>query len=344
MRHLAVLLLAAILPAQEEQSTSMAQRIDAALTRSGFSGVITVTEGGKTLFHRAYGSASLELQVANGESTKFRIGSVTKPFTAMAVLLLRDRGKLTLADPLGKHLEALPAHWAKLSIHQCLTHTSGLMHSWSLAGFREEMAVQRSLEETLARFHDQPLESEPGTRFRYSGVGYFLLARLIEELSGKRYAAFMAKEIFKPLGMKHTGADIPGPILPGRATGYLQPQRGGPRRAPPIHMPILTGGGNLYSTTRDLARWGEAIRQRELLSAESYQLWFRPVRNGYAYGWRVEKRFGQDLIWHTGGLPGFATYAAHAPRLGRFVAITSNLVGPDTRRAALTALSLALRR
>jgi CubicO group peptidase (beta-lactamase class C family) len=187
----------------------------------------------------------------------------------MAILILQEQGKLQLEDSLAIHLRDLPEHWASITLHQLLTHTSGIMHSWSLPGFEEKMMIPVTLDETLALFHDEPLLYEPGTGFAYSGLGYFLLAKVIETVSGCSYEEFLRAEIFEPLGMDDTGADTPDVVLKHRASGYVL-EGGVLRNAPVIFMPILTGGGNLYSTVTDLSLWDSALTAQRLISPQSY--------------------------------------------------------------------------
>jgi len=325
------------------EAQTLSGRLAALLEEADVSGSVIVTKGETTVLAAGYGMANRELSVPNTPTTKFRIGSVTKQFTAMAILILQDRGRLRVEDRVADHVPGVPESWGPLTIHQLLTHTSGIMHSWALPGFAETMAVPTTLDETLELFHGQPLLFEPGSSFLYSGVGYFLLAKIIEVVSGRRYEEFLAAEVFEPLGMHDTGADQPWVILGDRASGYVRDEDGNTWNAPAISMPILTGGGNLYSTAEDLARWGRALSAHLLLSEEAYGVMYEPEREGYAYGWFVGQTEGRKSISHSGGVPGFNAFIGRIPEEEICVVVLTNLTpgqaGPLAR--SLTAAALA---
>jgi CubicO group peptidase (beta-lactamase class C family) len=295
------------------------------LNASGdFSGSVAVTIDGEMLLVKGYGLANEELGIAATLRTKYRIGSMTKQFTSMAILILQEQGVLKVEDSLGTHLSDVPAHWAGVTLHQLLTHTSGIMHSWNLSGFAETMMIPATLDETLVRFHDQPLLFAPSTKFAYSGVGYFVLAKVIETVSGRSYEDFLRTEIFSPLGMDDTGADTPDVILKDRASGYML-EGGVLKNAPIIYVPILTGGGNLYSTVEDLSEWERALTARRLISPESYDAMYRPELANYAYGWGVVDRNGRREFRHGGGVPGFKAHILRTPDEHLCVIVLSNV-------------------
>lgn len=302
----------------------------------GFHGSVLVTRGGKVLLRKGYGFANLELRVPNAPEAKFRIGSVTKQFTAMAIMILQEQGKLKVQDQISVHLADLPAAWKPLTIHQLLSHTSGLMHSWELPGFSETMMVPSTMAATLERFRDRPLLSTPGTKYHYSGLGYFLLAGIIERASGLSYGDFLQQQIFGPLGMRDTGEDRQGPILANRASGY-RPVEGGFENDTPIDMPLLTGGGNLYSTIDDLGKWDRALAAGKLISKSSYEAMYTPVLNNYGYGWIVARQAdGKRALSHSGGTPGFRAVIRRFVDDDTSIIILSNVagqqLGPITRQ------------
>ena len=307
------------------------ERMDKYLTdinaKNQFNGSVNVTRGDEVILSKGYGFADFEHKVANSPETRFRIGSMTKQFTSMAIMILQEQGKLKVTDTLGKHVSGIPETWKNLTVHQLLTHTSGIMHSWALPGFVNTMAVPTSLDETLKRYHAKPLLFTPGEGFQYSGVNYFMLAKLIEVVSGKSYDEFMQEEIFVPLGMHSTGSDHPEVILERRARGYTNTY-GKLKNAPVIYMPVLTGGGNLYSTVEDLARWDRALRNKKLISQESYNALYRPERDNYAYGWIIQKQKDLLVITHSGGVPGFSSNILRIPEKKICIVIMSN-VTPD---------------
>jgi len=326
--------LAALASVGPLSAQALSDRLKDVLAKSDLSGSVIVTRNGEAVFAAGNGMADRGRQVPNTPETMFRVGSVTKQFTAMAVLILQDRGLLDVKDSVGRYVPGLPASWQGLTIHQLLTHTSGLMHSWNLPGFTETMARPTTLDETLARFYDQPLLFKPGTDFAYSGLGYFLLAKLIETVSGQDYGAFLEHEIFGPLGMRDTGADHPGLPPARRALGYARADDGTITDAPDIFVPVLTGGGNLYSTVRDLAIWDRALAAHQLVSDRAYAALYHPERRNYAYGWQVTQLEGHEVLQHSGGLPGFNAFNLRLPSDNIDVVVLSNVAPSPVEKIA----------
>ena len=291
--------------ARAENLTPKFERyMDAAVKVDGFSGSVLVSRGGETLFAHGYGQANIELQVPNTPRTKFRIGSITKQFTAMAIMILAEQGKLKLDDPSGKYVEDAPKTWEKVTIHHLLTHTSGIFDITSDPDFEKLMSRPETLRSLIARFRDKPVAFAPGERFAYCNSGYILLGAVIEKTSGMSYEAFLNKSIFGPLGLKDTGYDHPETIIPNRAAGY---ERAGDGLKNPdyIHMSQPFSAGGLYSTVEDLARWDRALSDGKLISKESYVRLFTPGKGGYAYGWMVGTLSGRKEIEHGGSINGF---------------------------------------
>ena len=293
------------------------------LDHPNFSGNVLVALKGEPIFQKSYGYANIELQVKNSLATKFRIGSITKQFTAMAIMILEEQGKLSTTDKISDHLLSLLPHWQNLTIHHLLTHTSGLPHTWTTEGFTETMMLPNSMEETIDRFKNQPLLASPGEEFHYSGVGYFLLAAIIQEISGKSYEAFLNEQIFSKIGMQDTGADGPQKIIQNRAAGY-ETDTSGIRNAPYIYMPILTGGGNLYSTLGDLLKWDRALHENTLITKETKEKMFTANLNNYGYGWFVRKTDSSFRVDHTGGVAGFNAFIGRYPNEELLIVILSN--------------------
>jgi CubicO group peptidase (beta-lactamase class C family) len=297
-----------------------------------FVGVASVSLGGHVVLEVAHGVRDLATGDPHTPQTCFRIGSITKQFTAMAVMILADRAQLSHLDPIGRHLDELPEAWRHLTIHQLLTHTSGLTHSWELAEFVKTIDRPRTLEETIALFTDEALLFEPGTDFHYSGLGYFLLARIVEVVSGVPYDRFLQQEIFEPLAMASTGSEAT--VGDARyARGYVRRDDGTLSPAEPIYVPVLTGGGHLHSTVCDLRIWDRALAARKLASRAAYQRMLSPEREGYAYGWHViESNSGKKVYWHAGGLNGFSSLLIRNEAHNLCVVLLSNVqlaeVGP----------------
>lgn len=314
----------------QDTATKLDEYLTTKATSQLFSGSVLVARGDGNILRKGYAFANLEHRVPNTPETKFRLGSLTKQFTAMAILILQEQGRLSVQDTIAKHLPNAPASWHPITVHQLLTHTSGLMHSWDLPGFERTQMVPSTLDQTIARFTDQPLLSQPGEKFHYSGLGYFVLAKLIETVSGVPYATFLREQILDPLKLNDTGEDRQAPLLTHRASGYIRDGEG-LVNAPPIDMALLTGGGNLYSTVDDLAKWDRALKAGRLLSRASYSAMYTPFNENYGYGWFVGTERSRKRIEHDGGVPGFSTTIRRFPDDGVCIIVLSNFgedVGP----------------
>ncbi len=306
-----------------------------------FNGAVLVAQSGKPLLAKGYGMANFEWAVPAAPDTRFRLGSITKQFTAMAVLLLAQEGKLSVDDPVSRHWSDAPEAWRGITIHQLLTHTSGLFNYTALPSYGRDMRKTKTPLEILREVADRPLEFQPGTQMKYSNTGYVLLGLLIERLSGMSYAEFVRRRIFEPLGMNDTGYDSDAEVLPRRAAGY---ERRGEelRNAAFLDMSLPHAAGALYSTCLDLLKWDAALRAQKLLSAENYRRYFTPDRNDYAYGWNVKERNG--VVWqsHGGGINGFATMIIRVPAKELLVVALANVVPAQAGRLAEDLAALAL--
>jgi CubicO group peptidase (beta-lactamase class C family) len=251
---------------------------------------------------------------------------VTKQFTAAAILLLEERGKLKVDDPVKKYLPDAPAAWDKITIFHLLTHTSGIPSFTGFPDYAATEAAPSTPEKLVARFRDKPLDFEPGEKWSYSNSGYVLLGHLIERISGKTYAQFVQENIFAPLEMKDSGYDSNSAIISHRAAGY-EPGPDGPRNAGFVQMSIPFAAGALYSTTEDLLRWEQGLFGGKLLSAASLQKMTTPFKTDYAFGLGVVTKNGRKLISHGGGIEGFNTYLAYYPEDHLTVVVLGNLNG-----------------
>jgi CubicO group peptidase (beta-lactamase class C family) len=328
-RVVAILLLASVSLAQNNNSR-MDQIAQSYVSNKQFMGSVLAARGDEVLLSKGYGSANLEWEIPNTPSTKFRLGSITKQFTAASILLLEERGKLTVDDLVSKHLPDAPAAWEKITIFHLLTHTSGIPSFTSFPDYRSTEAFPTTTEKLVARFRDKPLEFAPGERMNYSNSGYALLGYLIERVSGESYASFVQKNIFAPLGMKDSGYDSNSAVIARRAAGY-QPGPNGPINAGYIDMSIPHAAGALYSTTEDLLRWEQGLFGGKLLSAASLQKMTTPFKNDYAFGLTVRIENGRKVISHGGGIEGFNTSLVYYPDDKLTVVVLGNLNGsaPD---------------
>jgi CubicO group peptidase (beta-lactamase class C family) len=314
-------------------------RAQAAINK--FSGSVLVARGDQVLFAKGYGLANVEHDVPNAPRTKFRLGSITKQFTAMAILILQEQGKLSVDDLVSKHIEGCPEAWKDVTIHHLLTHTSGIPSFTSLPGYPTSMPLPSSPAKTLDRVRDMPLEFAPGEKFVYSNSGYVLLGQIIEKVSGKPYEKFLPEVIFEPLGMKDTGYDFPAPIIPHRAAGY---RRIGDQfaNAAYLDMTIPHAAGALYSTVEDLHRWSVALDEEKLISSAAYEKMYTPAKGSYAYGWIVDEQFGRKRIGHGGGINGFSTYIGRFPEEKVCVVVLSNMEGTASGNVARGLAAIAL--
>jgi D-alanyl-D-alanine carboxypeptidase len=290
--------------------------------------VAIVVKDGRTVFRRAYGLADLEFGILLEPDMAFRVGSVTKQFTAAAILQLVDQGKLALDDEMAKYVDAYDAGGRRVTIEHLLTHTSGVpdytdMAEWFLH-LREELTPRQILDIVRTK----PLEFEPGSKFKYSNSGYLLLGLVIEKASGRPYADYI-RQMVLPLGMRQTMYDDPVRVIPRRARGY---ERSGDewRNARYLGTSQPFSAGALMSTVDDLALWNTAIERGRLLSESSRARWFTPVTlasgrtAGHAMGWAITTHEGLPVAEHGGGIPGFAAYVVRLPSERLFVAVLSN--------------------
>lgn len=310
-----------------QDTSRMARIVEAQAADHHFMGTVLVAKDGAALFEQSHGFANVEWQVPNTPATKFRIGSVTKQFTAAALLLLEERGLLTLEDPVSKHVPDAPAAWDRVTVHHLLTHTSGIPSFTSFPDYRTWKLSAASAADTVAHFRDRPLEFEPGERHVYSNSGYLLLGHIIERVSGQTYEAFVKDNLLTPLGMTDSGYDWNATLLPQRASGYVRTSSG-LANAPYVDMHVPHGAGALYSTTHDMLRWTQGLLGGDLLSPASLEKMTTPHKNGYALGLVVRSVNGRKVIEHGGAIDGFNAHLSHFPDDKLTVVVLSNVSGP----------------
>lgn len=295
----------------------LGQTVDAFITpfvESGsFGGAVLIARGEEVLISKGYGMANLEHGVPNTPQTRFRLGSLTKQFTAMAILMLQEQGQLDVQDPICDYVTDCPEAWRSIIIHHLLAHASGIPNFTEFLDYSETMALKSDVVETISRFRNKPLDFEPGTHFCYSNSGYIVLGYIIKKIAGTDYDQFLQENIFQPLGMLDTGYDHPGLVLKHRASGYRDMGNGKYKRAAYVHMSLPYAAGGLYSTVEDLYRWDRALYTETLVSQPSLELMFTPHAQDYGYGWRIRKGPNGTSIGHTGEISGFTTF------IGRFV-------------------------
>ncbi len=292
-----------------------------------FMGAVLVARGDEVIFARSYGSANLEWDIPNATNTKFRLGSITKQFTAAAILLLEERGKLKVDDPVKKHYPDAPATWDKITLAHLLAHTSGIPNYTSFPDRDTFERVPTTPAELVAKFRDKPLEFVPGTEMRYSNSGYALLGLVIETTSGMSYAKFLDDNIFKPLGMNDSGYDSHASIIAHRADGYAHGPNG-LENASFLSMTVPYAAGALYSTVENLHRWNHGLFGGKVLKPASLARMTTPPTGDYAFGIARGNRAGQRVLEHGGGINGFNTKLAYYPEDKVTVVALSNINGP----------------
>lgn len=315
---------------------------------------IAVAEGDELIVARGYGLADVELEVPATAETVYRIGSITKQFTAAAILQLCDEGKLALDDSVTKYLPELSAPLSgqghQVNLHHLLSHTAGL------AGFRTlgpDMLVRARQDltpkEIIAIFRDEPLEFAPGERFRYSNAGYFLLGACIEVVSGKSYADYLQEKIFDPLEMTATRYGASDAIIKNRAEGYRLVD-GELKNDAFMSMTWPYSAGSLVSTVVDLVQWQRALVNGRVMSDESWKRMTTPIKTAdgrpqpYGYGLRLEKIEGRPAITHRGVTNGFSGNLSYLPDEDLTIVVLSNLEGWDVDRVARQLAARVLRK
>ncbi len=266
---------------------------------------------GRVVYRAAFGAADLEAQVACTPATSYRLASVSKQFTAMAVVLLAERGLISYDDQITRFFADAPPAWGRISVRQLLTHTSGLPDYEELIPADATVPVlDADVLELVQR--ERRLYAPPGTAFQYSNTGYCLLALIVERVAGRPFAAFLREEIFAPLGMAAVAYEAGRSQIANRAYGYSRRGAGFVRTDQSITSSTL-GDGGIYASVDDLALWDAALAEERLVSARALEAAFAPAvalpdgSGGYGFGWYIGARRGLRLAYHTGETVGFRT-------------------------------------
>lgn len=328
---------------QQKMQTLVAQK--AKTNQPGFT--VLVRKGDQVLLRGGYGMANLELAVPMQANSNLRLASQTKQFTAMAVLQLVHAGKISLQHKVGEVLKDYPAVGRDISIHQLLTHSSGIVNLSRMPEFKQNKAKDATLAEMLALFNDKPLQFAPGSRFMYSNSNYVLLTAIIEAVSKQSYADFLQQHIFQPLGMKNTGYDSATAIIPNRASGYEQ--HGNTFvNADVISMTRPQGAGALRSTVDDMNLWDQALYGNKLVPQALLQQSFikHPGTDGqpqpYGYGWMMADLEQLPTQEHSGGIEGFSSYIIRIPAQQVYVVVLANSSYFDSYTLAVKLAAIAI--
>jgi len=323
-----------------QDTARMEEVVQTYVQNKTFMGTVLVARGSEVILTKGYGSANLEWNVPNTPSTKFRLGSITKQFTAASILLLEERGKLTLDDPIKKYVPDAPREWDKITIFNLLTHTSGIPNFTSLPDYKSLKLDEMPVAKTILTVRDKPLDFLPGEKMSYSNSGYLVLGHVIEIVTGASYEKFVTDNIFTPLGMKDSGYDSNTAVIARRAAGYM-PSATGPVNAGFVHMSIPHAAGALYSTTEDLLRWEQGLFAGKVVSPASLAKMMTPFKNDYALGVVVQTASGRKVIQHGGGIDGFNAFLAYYPDDKLTVAVLANINGQTPNEIATKLADLA---
>jgi CubicO group peptidase (beta-lactamase class C family) len=300
-----------------------------------FMGVALMAVDGRVVFEKAYGSGDLEWDAPHTTESVFRLGSLSKPFTAVAIAQLAQKGALKTEDPIVKYVQDLPKSWKGVTLHQLLTHSSGVPNYTSQPGFWRQVVMHPNTpQELVSLVRNQPLDFEPGRHWGFSNTNYILLGMVIEQVTKQRYPDYLRQAVLDPLEMKNTGYDVASVVLKHRAHGYtLSPH--GLVNATYVDMSVPYSAGGLYSTARDLLRFDQALYSDQLLNANWRERVFTAHilttvdSSSHGYGWFIAREKGWVQHTHEGGFPGFSTMLARYPEARSTIVLLSNLSTPD---------------
>lgn len=342
MRHIQLLLVMCALFAgsvftKASVETAVDDLIKAEMARQKIPGVaLAVVRDGRPAIVKGYGFANLEHQVPVKPETVFQSGSVGKQFTAMAVMMLVEEGKIGLDEKISKYLGEVPEGWQNVTVRHLLTHTGGLTDYPRDFDFRKDYTE----DDLLKRAKEVPTAFAPGEKWAYSNLGYVTLGIIIHKVSGKFYGDFLKERVFTPLGMTTARVITEADIVPNRSAGYAL--RSGEVKNQNWVSPSLntTADGALYLTLHDMIKWDEALTAGKLLSKSGYEAMWTPVKlndgtdNPYGFGWALRKVNGKQVIEHGGAWQGFKAHIARYPDSKLTVIVFANLAQANQSRIA----------
>ena len=302
-----------------------------------------VARNGQVIYKKAFGMANLELNVSMQAEHVFRIGSITKQFTAVAILQLMEQGKLNLQDEITRFIPDYPTHGYKITVEHLLTHTSGIQSYTGMKDYMERMTLDLEPAQIIDHFKNQPMKFAPGTKWSYSNSGYFLLGYIIEKVTGKTYAEYLEENIFKPVGMTNSFYGSETKLIKNRVGTYSKSDHGF-ENARPLSMTQPYSAGSIQSTVADLFKWNQALHAYKLVKKENLDKAFTRYKltdgteTDYGYGWSFGNVQESPTIEHGGGINGTLTMAIYLPEENVFVAVFSNC---DCNRPEETAVKMA---
>ncbi|MGL5892444.1 MAG: serine hydrolase domain-containing protein, partial [Bacteroidia bacterium] len=333
VKLIAVLFIVIITVSYRSSSKDINSKIDSLITAEfndieGPGGVFMVTKNGKPIYKKAFGKANLELNADLTTDHVFQIGSMTKQFTAIAVLILEEQGKLSVSDTISKYIPDYPSG-NKITIHHLLTHTSGIKDFTKMKTLRDIAQKEMTPKMMVDFFKDEPVDFAPGDKFEYNNSGYVILGYIIELVSGETYEDFIEKRIFEKAGMIHSCYASDRQIIKNRASGYHKKESGYVNKSV-ISFSVPFASGSLMSTVDDMLKWQTALNQNTLLKAENAKKAFTKYKlnNGeeftYGYGWHIRDINGTPDREHGGSIFGFKSMAVYIPEEDIYVIGFSN--------------------
>ena len=290
---------------------------------------VLVMRDGKPLLRKGYGLADVELGVAIQPEHVFRVASITKQFTAVAILQLVEQGKISLADPITKFFPDYPTQGKTITVEHLLTHTSGMQSYTSKDNFISMIRSDLTPQQLIDTFKNDPLQFSPGEQYASGNSAYVILGAIIEKVTGQSYADYMASNVFAKAGLTQTYYDDPIRIIPKRVEGYGR-NRGAIVKARYVSPTIPYSAGSITSTVDDLARWTDAVSAGKVVRPDLLQRAWTPYKltsgeaTTYGYGWEIDDLLGSRVISHGGRIMGFTAYALWMPEEKVFVAVLSN--------------------
>ncbi len=309
--------------AQKNYSLVIDKYMQAQVKVNEFSGVVFVTGKGKVIYKKAFGYADREWKIPNTLETKFEIGSITKQFTAAAILQLAEQKKLNLSNKLSTYFPDYPKG-DSVTLHMLLSHTSGIADYTSLPGFYPLHTLPLPKDSVISLFKNQPYKFSPGTNWNYSNSNYFLLGCIIEKVTGKTFAAYLFEHVIKKATLPNTVVNKLDSILVFRARGYSKSDKGGWKNADYFSMEFPFSAGSLISTAPDLYQWQSALFGAEIISTQMLEKMTAPYLNNYAYGLSVDSFDHHLRISHGGAIPGFTSYLSTFPVENISIVVLSN--------------------
>jgi CubicO group peptidase (beta-lactamase class C family) len=291
---------------------------------------VAIVAGGQPRWAAGYGMQDVENNVPAKASTVYRLGSISKPITAVAVMQLFERGRLELDAPVQKYCPAFPEKQWPVTTRQVLGHLSGIRHYKSDEEFNSTRFYP-TINDGLAMFKDDPLLHEPGAKYTYTTFGYTLLGCVIEGASGQKFADFVRENVFRPAGMERIRVDSVADIIRERAQGYRITDKGELTNSPLADNSYKVPGGGFVSTVEDLSKFAAALQAHKLLKRETTELMYTPLKTNdgkattYGLGWGVAVREGRRAIGHSGGQQRVSTFLHMMPDEGVAVVLMSNL-------------------